>query len=494
MKRSALQKKGSEISANVLRLCGNASHATNVAETERPLGYGCIGCLIITLRLLDNEETVGKYELRLGSMDNFMRLDTAAAETVNLLPKSDHPSQYGSIFGVLNRCKTKMGSRLLERWLRQPLVDHVEISRRLDIVSILKDSTMSRNQLTDEALKSIPDLDTVIVKMQKKNASLKEVWNVYLFTRALPKIISSLTDLQNSMSESRDTSSSSSSLTEKFIVPFQALVDKFSLYQQLIEAVIDFDKLPDLIINPKHDLELQDLREELIDLEAQADALLEEAKSGWGANAGVDVKLEQSSIHGFNFRSTKQDDDRQLSAANRSVRILSIQKNGVHFTTPKLESIANQHREISVIYKEKQSGLVSKTVETAVTYLPVVEAASTLVAELDTLAAFATTAALSPGIYVRPTILPKGEGVINLKGARHPCVELMDNVEFIANDYDLFRDKSSYQIITGPNMGGKSTYIRGIGCIAVMAQVGSFVPCEEAELSIVDCILARVGV
>ena len=83
--------------------------------------------------------------------------------------------------------------------------------------------------------------------------------------------------------------------------------------------------------------------------------------------------------------------------------------------------------------------------------------------------------------------------MIDLVDARHPCVELMEDVNFIANDYDLVRGSSAFQIVTGPNMGGKSTYIRGVGSIVTMAQVGSFVPCSRATISVVDCILARVG-
>jgi DNA mismatch repair protein MSH2 len=127
------------------------------------------------------------------------------------------------------------------------------------------------------------------------------------------------------------------------------------------------------------------------------------------------------------------------------------------------------------------------------TLIGVIEACSSLVAEIDVLASFATSAALAPTEYVRPRIHPLGSGILSLEKARHPCVELMDGVDFVPNDCCLNNKNSNFQIITGPNMGGKSTYIRSIGCIQVMAQIGSFVPCSQADISIVDVILARVG-
>ena len=126
----------------------NPTHNINVADVQAPLGYACIDVLVKQLELRDgDEETSGAFTFDIGSLARYMRIDSAAAEAVNLLPKPDHPSQYGSIFGVLNRCKSKMGSRLLERWLRQPLLDRKEIDARLDCVELLRESAAARDSL-----------------------------------------------------------------------------------------------------------------------------------------------------------------------------------------------------------------------------------------------------------------------------------------------------------------------------------------------------------
>lgn len=116
-----------------------------------------------------------------------------------------------------------------------------------------------------------------------------------------------------------------------------------------------------------------------------------------------------------------------------------------------------------------------------------------LLAELDVLLSFADLAASSPTPYTRPEITPSDTGDIILENSRHPCVEAQDWVNFIPNDCKLVRGESWFQIITGPNMGGKSTFIRQVGVNILMAQVGCFVPCDKASISIRDCIFARVG-
>lgn len=114
-------------------------------------------------------------------------------------------------------------------------------------------------------------------------------------------------------------------------------------------------------------------------------------------------------------------------------------------------------------------------------------------AELDVISDLAHIAANSAKPYVRPVVREKGEGNLHLEEARHPCLEVQDDIDFIPNDVSMVRGEHELSIITGPNMGGKSVYLRMTGCIALMAQIGSFVPCTSAELPAFDAILARVG-
>lgn len=158
-----------------------------------------------------------------------------------------------------------------------------------------------------------------------------------------------------------------------------------------------------------------------------------------------------------------------------------------------MQSLRREHDQLSSNYNRTQSGLVLEVVNVAASYCPVLEQLAGILAHLDVIVSFSHVSIHSPSGYVRPKMHPRGTGNTVLKESRHPCLEMQDDISFITNDVSLVRDESSFLIITGPNMGGKSTYIRQIGVIALMAQTGCFVPCSEAELTIFDCILARVG-
>jgi DNA mismatch repair protein MSH2 len=201
--------------------------------------------------------------------------------------------------------------------------------------------------------------------------------------------------------------------------------------------------------------------------------------------------MENHRVHGWCFRLTRN--EAGCIRNKKEYQECSTQKNGVYFTTSNMQSLRREHDQLSSNYNRTQTGLVNEVVNVAASYCPVLEQLAGVLAHLDVIVSFAHASMHAPSGYVRPKMHPRGTGNTILKEARHPCMEMQDDISFITNDVSLIRDESSFLIITGPNMGGKSTYIRQIGVIALMAQTGCFVPCTEAELTIFDCILARVG-
>lgn len=300
-------------------------------------------------------------------------------------------------------------------------MDEIEINSRQEVVQALFHSTHHRNELRDGPLKAVPDLDAVIHKMHRPSAGLDEVFRLYLFVRSIPSLTASLQGLVETVTAQfleeggspGEVPDSVRILCEKYIEPLQSIAGKFALYEQLVEHVVDLSRLPELRVNAVHDSELQEIEAEQAGLQARAEKVWQEARGGWASFA--DVKLEQNAMHGFILRTTRADDERQLRANYSAVRVISILKNGVHFTTPALERIAERYLTLQADYDTHQAALVGQALETARTYLPVVEAVAALIAELDVLASFATAAALAPGTYVRPKVLKRGSGIIDLK-------------------------------------------------------------------------------
>lgn len=207
---------------------------------------------------------------------------------------------------------------------------------------------------------------------------------------------------------------------------------------QLVEHVLDLNALPDLRIHPNHDADLQALALEESQLQTEAEREFKRVKES--LSSADNLRLEQSTQHGLVFRSPRADDERALRESSHiRVSVLSILKNGVHFTTKALTSIAERLMEVQRDYAERQEVVVVAAMQTACSYVSVFESAVLQVSALDALQAMATHAACAVHAYVRP-VLTQGsdeEVVFRLVQARHPCVELADHVHFIANDCDL---------------------------------------------------------
>ncbi len=159
----------------------------------------------------------------------------------------------------------------------------------------------------------------ISLRIQKPNCDLDPIFRLYLFTRSLSRITSALEELVNEFPGEK-----SKYLLDKYLRPLHDLDSKFELYRELVEHVVDMDRLPEVVISPKHDVELAELHNERVDIENSARKLQEQANSSWGSF--TDVKLEQNSQWGYIFRTTKGDDERELRSNNSKIRILSLQK------------------------------------------------------------------------------------------------------------------------------------------------------------------------
>jgi len=455
-------------------------------ETELKLAMGSAAALISYLMLSSDSSNYGQYKLYQHDLSQYMKLDASALKALNLMPgPRDGGNKNMSLFGLLNQCKTILGTRLLGQWLKQPLTDVSDIERRHTLVEAFMEYSQIRQALQEEHLKTIPDLHRLGKRFQKRTANLEDVVRVYQVVIKLPNVLLCLDSIQDERYRER--------LESSYITDLNEICTNLEKLGEMVETTVDLEALDrhEFLIKADFDANLKAIRGELdaVRLEMQE----EHERVGEDLNQDTEKKLrlERHQVYGWCLRLTTKEAG---SIRNKKgYTDLGTQKAGLYFSTPTLSKLANSFEDLQKRYNSMQSGLVKEVVDIAATYCPVLDKLAILVAHLDVIVCFAYCALLAPTPYVRPLIHAQGEGSLKLVEARHPCMEVQEDIMFIANEVDMVRGESEFCIITGPNMGGKSTYIRSIGVIVLMAQVGCFVPCTSAEIVVVDCILARVG-
>ena len=474
-----------DIEQDLARLLKDENAGGTLPQTDLKIAMGSAAALIKYLGLLNDPTNFGQYQLYQHDLSQYMKLDAAALRALNLMPGPRDGSRTMSIFGLLNNCKTPMGGRLLAQWLKQPLMSLSEIEKRQQLVEAFVTDTELRQSMQEEHLRSIPDLYRLAKKFQRKFANLEDVVRAYQVVIRLPGFIQALETVVDEQYQVP--------LEDAYTSKFKKLSGLLGKLAEMVETTVDLEALDrhEFIIKPEYDETLKVIRKRLDKVKEEME--IEHRRAGKDLNQPLDQKLflDNHRVHGYCFRLTRNE---ASCIRNKSqYKEISTQKNGVYFTTNKLQELRRDHDQLSDSYNRKQSSLVADVVGVAASYIPVIEQLAALVSHLDVIISLAHVSIHAPTAYVRPTMHERGTGNTILKEARHPCMECQDDINFITNDVELRRDSSRFLIITGPNMGGKSTYIRTIGCIALMAQIGCFVPCGEAELTIFDCILARVG-
>ncbi|KIW03011.1 DNA mismatch repair protein msh-2 [Verruconis gallopava] len=474
-----------DIEQDLSRLLRDGNMAGRLPQTDLKLAMGSAAALIKYLGIMTDSSNFGQYQLYQHDLAQYMKLDAAALKALNLMPGPRDGHKTMSLFGLLNHCKTPVGSRLLAQWLKQPLMSKVEIEKRQQLVEAFVTDTELRQTMQEEHLKSIPDLYRLAKKFQRKKANLEDVVRAYQVAIRLPGFLGTLDAVMDEQYKDALDAEYTSKLRE-----YSTAMGKLC---EMVETTVDLDALDnhEFIIKSEFDESLKLLRRRIDKCRAEIEK--EHRRVGKDLDQDIEKKLmlENHRVHGWCLRLTRQESS---SIRNKKgYQEISTQKNGVYFTTSNLQNLRREFDQLSETYNRTQSGLVSEVVDVASSYTPVFEKLAGVLAHLDVIVSFAHVSVHAPSAYVRPTIHERGTGNTILKEARHPCMEMQDDISFITNDVSLVRGQSEFLIITGPNMGGKSTYIRQIGVIALLAQIGCFVPCSEAELSIFDSILARVG-
>lgn len=488
VKKSDFNPKSIEQDLN--RLLNEASAGDNLAEFNLQVAMGAMQALLHYLDLLSNNVNFGAFTFQTHDLSQYLRLDRSALRALSVFPE---PGQGGvnksaSLFGLLNKCKTAQGQRLLAQWLKQPLIDAKEIRKRHQLVAILAEDATLRQTLQTDFLRYMPDLLRNSKRFQKGIASLEDVVNVYQGIIRLPGIISNLEEVETGDQQVQQL------IQNTFINPLKESQHLLAKLVEMVETTIDLDELErhHYVIKAEYDDRLTRIKESINTALEQLDKEHNRVKKD--LNMPDKVKLEDTQQYGFCFRVTRNDSKVLVSKRNQYTE-LGTSKAGVYFTTKAAKELCDDHIDLQNQYSAHQSGLVKQVIAVAAGYCPPLESLNVIIATLDVLVCYAHVSINAPIPYVQPEITELGKnGSLDIKEVRHPCLEVQEDLNFIPNDVEMIHKESEFLIITGPNMGGKSTYIRSIGIVALMSQAGCFVPtAADANVPVFDSILARVG-
>ncbi|UMZ73523.1 DNA mismatch repair protein MutS [Natranaerofaba carboxydovora] len=401
--------------------------------------------------------------------DSYLVMDINTRKNLELCESIRDNKKYGSLLWVLDRTMTAMGGRMLRKWVHQPLIDKETINKRLDYISSFIDNFYVREELR-EKLKQVYDLERVLSRV--------------VFDRATPRDLISLKNSLNQLPVIKDILNESgddklTSLSEKIIL--------FNDLSDLLESAIVPDPPITIkeggIIREGYDEKLDELRdlasggrEWIANLEAQ-----ERERTGIKS-----LKVRYNKVFGYYIEVTKANLDHIPDDYIRKQTLVNAER----FLTPELKEYESQVLGAEEKMADLEYEIFQNLRKEVSAYSKELQDLADFLAELDCLLSLSRVALENN--YTRPEI--DETTTIDIKEGRHPVIEQVSGEEpFVPNDTYLDNEKEQIAVITGPNMAGKSTYMRQVAIITLMAQMGSFVPCESARIGIVDKIFTRVG-
>lgn len=415
-------------------------------------------------QLIENITNIDIYDRK-----NFMSIDANTRRNLELIETLLGKTKKGSLLGVLDKTSTAMGGRLIKKWIEEPLLDRKKIEKRHDLIEYLVNNPELTKKLQEE-LKGIYDIERLIGKISYGNCNGRDMISLKNSIFKIPRIKLLLEEMDNEN--------------------FQNIGKKIDLLEDIYK-IIDrgIEEEPPIgikeggLIKSDYNEELKSLR----DISLNGKTYLLEIENRERQRLGIkNLKVSYNKVFGYFIELSKSHIDKAPPDYERKQTL----SNAERYITEELKDIENkilgsQDKMISLeysIFLEIREKIKSEIVR--------VQKIANILSFIDVINSFGTVAYYNN--YSRP-IISKDDSIKIVKG-RHPVVETMINEgEFIDNDTLLDCSENRTMIITGPNMAGKSTYMRQVALITLMSQIGSFIPADYGELSIVDKIFTRIG-
>ncbi|WP_276877334.1 DNA mismatch repair protein MutS [Anaerococcus hydrogenalis] len=408
-------------------------------------------------------------EIEILEISSYMQLDANTRRNLELHTNIDKKGKENSLFKLIDKADTVMGSRLLNEWLERPLIDKEKIEKRLDLVEYFYLNTDISHKITFY-LDDIYDLERIIGKISYQRANARDFISLKTSLRNIPEFKKYLSKLDN-----------------KDIVSFSKNIpDVSNIYEILDKSIINDPPIVITeggIIKEGFNDDLDKLKESSISAEKDLINYEKDEKEKTGISK---LKINYNKNNGYSIEVTKANTH---LVPDYYIRKQTL-KNQERYTTEKLEELSNLILGSSDKINELEYKIFGEIREFILDNTKKLQYLSKLISIIDSLNSLAKLAIENN--YKKPIIT--NDNTIKIKDGRHPVIEknLKEN-EFIANDTDIGEDNNLIQIITGPNMAGKSTYMRQMAIIIILAQMGSFVPCQSASISVCDKVFTRIG-
>nr|WP_198324404.1 DNA mismatch repair protein MutS [Lactobacillus gigeriorum] len=439
----------------------NLVNRSEKLATEQLVSY----LLATQKRSLAHLQIAKSYEV-----NQYLQMTHTVQNNLELVASAKTGKKMGSLFWVIDQTHTAMGARLLKQWLARPLLNYEQISYRQEMVQALLDEYFTRETVID-SLKGVYDLERLTGRISFGNVNARELLQLARSLNSVPAILQALTDsnndvLKNFAKEINPLTGVAEQITSTIVADPPVLTTEGGLIQTGVNSQLD--RYRDAMNNGKKWL-----------AEMEAD---ERAKTG------IDnLKVGYNKVFGYYIQVSNG--NKNKVPLDRFTRKQTL-TNAERYITPELKEHENLIMEAQTRSTDLEHGIFVNLRDEIKKYIPELQKLGGQLAALDIFAGFAQVA--EQNNYCRP-IFHRGRHDIKVVAGRHPVVEkVMPAGSYIPNDIEMDEDTNIY-LITGPNMSGKSTYMRQMALIAVMAQVGSFVPADEAELPIFDQIFTRIG-